>query len=114
MKHKSIGTLKAMTREQLDYAVFHQPNRFMLDYVQRKCKLQQVPFYNNIEMVGNTVSCSIPLALAELLSRPEAAALRHVLLAGFGVGLSWGGCLADLSHAWRPVPDGKGRQDDAD
>ena len=87
-----------LTREQLDYCVFHQPNRFMLNYVQKKCRLQEVPFYNDVELTGNTVSSTIPLGLEHILAEKPSGGLRHVLLAGFGVGLSWAGCLADLSR----------------
>ena len=86
-----------LTREDLSYAVFHQPNEFMLDYVRRKCKLQGVPFFNDVRKTGNTVSASIPLGLESIIGDQEAE-LAHVLLAGFGVGLSWAGCMADLSY----------------
>ena len=87
-----------ITREELGYAVFHQPNRFMLDYVQRKCGLQRVPFFNDSARTGNTVSGSIPLGLEQILKEEEPEQLTNVLLAGYGVGLSWAGCMADLSH----------------
>ena len=88
-----------LTREELSYAVFHQPNKFMLDYVQRKCKLQKVPFFSDVARTGNTVSASIPLGLESIIEKNEGD-LSHVLLAGFGVGLSWAGCVADLSHLY--------------
>lgn len=88
----------ALAREELTYAVFHQPNKFMLDYVQRKCRLQKVPFFNDVGSTGNTVSASIPLGLEKLAE--AGADLSKVLLAGFGVGLSWAGCVADLSLMW--------------
>ena len=87
-----------ITRKELGYAVFQQPNRFMLDYVQRKCGLQQVPFFNDSARTGNTVSSSIPLGLEQILEEEEPKQLTNVLLAGYGVGLSWAGCMADLSH----------------
>ena len=89
-----------ITREELSYAVFHQPNKFMLDYVQRKCKLQQVPFFNDVRKTGNTVSASVPLGLEQITENSEGD-LYHVLLAGYGVGLSWAGCMADLSMMWK-------------
>ncbi len=84
--------------EDLDYAVFHQANRFILGFVQKKCGLTEVPFYNDVSETGNTVASSIPLALTEILEDHEPSGLKRVLLAGFGVGLSWAGCLADLSY----------------
>ena len=86
------------SREELDQVVFHQANKFILGFVQKKCGLTGVPFYNDVSGTGNTVASSIPLALADILAEREPAELRRVLLAGFGVGLSWAGCLVDLSH----------------
>lgn len=85
-------------REELDYAVFHQANAFILNFVQKKCGLGQVPFYNDVSKTGNTVAGSIPLALEDVLAHEAPCGLRKVLLAGFGVGLSWAGCLANFSH----------------
>lgn len=87
-----------LTREELDYCVFHQANKFMLEYVRKKCRLMEVPFHNHIEDIGNTVSGTIPFGLEEILREHDPGELRRVLLAGFGVGLSWAGCVADLSR----------------
>ncbi|MBR4694988.1 MAG: ketoacyl-ACP synthase III [Selenomonadaceae bacterium] len=87
-----------LTREDLDYCVFHQANKFMLDYVRKKCKLLDVPFHNDIERIGNTVSGTIPFGIEEILEEHDGKNLKNVLLAGFGVGLSWVGCIADLSR----------------
>ncbi len=46
---------------------------------------------------GNTVSNSIPIALKDLLAAGDSAMLRRVMILGFGVGLSWGGCMVDLT-----------------
>jgi 3-oxoacyl-[acyl-carrier-protein] synthase-3 len=44
--------------------------------------------------VGNTVSNSIPIVIAEKLK--EKAINGHILLAGFGVGYSWAGCMIKI------------------
>ena len=85
-----------LVRGDLDYCVFHQPNQFMLNYVQRKCQLGKVPFFNDVGHTGNTVAASIPLGIEKVLGTTPGKDLGHVLLAGFGVGLSWAGCVADL------------------
>ena len=95
---ENVLSKAGLRREELDYCVFHQPNRFMLQYVQKKCKLMEVPFFNDVEETGNTVSSTIPFGLIRVLQSEAPQNLRRVLLAGFGVGLSWAGCLADLSR----------------
>ena len=47
---------------------------------------------------GNTVSNSIPIALADMMQKNATDKLYKVLLMGFGVGLSWGGCIVDLTE----------------
>ena len=95
---EQVLALKGINREQLDYCVFHQANQFMLKYVQKKCRLKDVPFYNDVTRTGNTVSSSVPLGIEAVLQQRSAAELRRVMLAGFGVGLSWAGCMADLGQ----------------
>lgn len=92
------GILKktGLTKEMLDGVVFHQANHYLLDYLRNRCGLMDVPFYNDIEHTGNLVSSSIPYALDALAKSGKLTGHHHVLLAGFGVGLSWGGCVADF------------------
>ena len=88
-----------LQKEEIDYYVFHQANRFMLDRLQKRCGLMGLPYWNDVTNYGNTVSNSLPIALADLLGQERKMLLKKVMLVGFGVGLSWGGCLVDLSMA---------------
>ena len=94
----SILEKTGLTRQELDGVVFHQANHFMLEKLRTRCGLDDVPFYNEITHVGNLLSGSVPYALATLAKEGRLAARHHVLLAGFGVGLSWGGCVADFGE----------------
>lgn len=86
-----------MTRADLDYCIFHQANKFMMTYLRDKAGLNDVPFHNEISTTGNIVSGSVPLAIEQVVKSCDAMKLKRVMLAGFGVGLSWAGCIADLS-----------------
>ena len=86
-----------LDRTDIDYYVFHQANSFMLKSLQKICKLKKLPYWNDVQEYGNTVSNSIPIALADMMQENSPDKLRRVLLMGFGVGLSWGGCIVDLS-----------------
>ena len=59
------NTLKynELTKDDIDYFVFHQANKFMLNTLRKICKLPKDKFYVNIENTGNTTSTTIPLAL---------------------------------------------------
>ena len=90
---------KACTeKSDIDYYVFHQANKFMLQYLQQKCDLLDAPYWNDVKNYGNTVSNSIPIALTDMMLSNPQASLRNVMVIGFGVGLSWSGCLVDLTR----------------
>lgn len=94
----SILSKSSLTRQDIDYYVFHQANHFMLRSLQKLCRLGKLPYWNDIKDYGNTVSNSIPIAIADVMKEIEPTKLNRVLLIGFGVGLSWGGCIVDLSN----------------
>ena len=92
-----VLTAANLTRSDLDYCIFHQANKFMMNYLRDKAGLNDVPFHNDITDTGNIVSGSVPLAIEQVIKSRGASDLKNVMLAGFGVGLSWAGCIADLS-----------------
>ena len=85
-------TLKknAMVMDDVDLFVFHQANDFMLKALRKVMKIPHGKFYINMEDVGNTVSASIPIAMARATADGTLRAGMRVMLVGFGVGLSWG------------------------
>jgi 3-oxoacyl-[acyl-carrier-protein] synthase-3 len=82
--------------EQVDYVIFHQANKYMLDYLRKKIKIPKKKFYLNIMHTGNTVSSSIPIALKNCLDEALLQQGNKVLLIGFGVGFSWGGTIIEI------------------
>lgn len=85
-----------LAKNDIDYFVFHQANKFMLKFLQEKCGLLECPYWNDVTNYGNTVSNSIPIALCDMLQAEKNKKLEHVMLMGFGVGLSWAGCVVNL------------------
>lgn len=79
-----------LTRDDIDLFVFHQANKFMLDTIRKVNGLPHDKFYVNLEMTGNTVSSTIPIALRQLEDAGRLQSGMKVMLMGFGVGLSWG------------------------
>jgi 2-oxoisovalerate dehydrogenase E1 component len=76
----------------LDYIVPHQANQRILDAIQRRTKVQVI---SAIERWGNTSSCSIPIALCEMLAtKPKQATL---CLAAFGGGLTRASALCRIA-----------------
>jgi len=93
---KSVLTKAGLTAADLDGCIFHQANHYMLEKLRTRCGLDDVPFFNDIQKTGNIVSGSVPLALDTISKEGKLVGRHHVLLAGFGVGLSWSGCVADF------------------
>lgn len=79
-----------LSMEEIDLYVFHQANKYMLDFLCKKCKIPACRFYINFADCGNTVSASIPIALARAVQDGTLRPGMKVMLVGFGVGLSWG------------------------
>ena len=102
------------SRDEVDYFVFHQANKFMLTHLAKSMKLPlpKVPF--SLKEYGNTSSASIPITINSELGEAIRTRPLKLLMAGFGVGYSWGACaatcgpivappviLVDESEAWQ-------------
>lgn len=81
------------TDSDFDLVFLHQANRLMLDALVRKLKLDPAKVPYSFEKIGNTVSSSIPFALEDAFASGRLARGSTVALIGFGVGLSWAGCV---------------------
>ncbi len=84
--------------DDVDYFVFHQANRFMLEHLRRKIGIPEDRFAIELEFCGNTVSASIPIALEAAVASGRIQSGMKVMLVGFGVGLSWGGCILEWNR----------------
>jgi 3-oxoacyl-[acyl-carrier-protein] synthase-3 len=83
------------TVEDLDFLVFHQANRFMMDFFVKKLKIspEHVPYC--IGKYGNTSSASVPLTIvSELAGKLDGE--HTVVMSAFGAGLSWGSALMPM------------------
>ena len=75
----------------IDLFVFHQANKYIMNFMRKKIKIEESKFYYCLEHVGNTVASTIPIALSQ--AQKENRLRGNILLAGFGVGYSWGGVI---------------------
>jgi len=94
---KGLLDKAGVTVEEIDRVVFHQANLFMLNYLVKIMKLPPEKVVLELEEVGNTVSTSIPLAIAMAVEKGRIADGARLALLGFGVGYSWSGALV----SWR-------------
>lgn len=78
-----------VSKDDFAFIVLHQANKFMLDTLIRKLKISadKVPFH--FDMIGNTVSSTIPVVIESLMERGLLRPGDRYAMIGFGVGLSW-------------------------
>ncbi len=90
-----IETMKKnkLQKDDISLYILHQANKFMLDSLKKKTLIEDDKFYIHIEDCGNTVSSTIPIALYHAKKDINFMSDNYVLLAGFGVGYSWGGTI---------------------
>jgi 3-oxoacyl-[acyl-carrier-protein] synthase-3 len=93
---KCVLEKNGIEKEDVSLFIFHQANKYMLDFLRKKSKIEEKKFYIYLSEVGNTVSSTIPIAMCEALKDGSIQKDMKVLLAGFGVGLSWAGCLLKI------------------
>ena len=85
-----------LEKENIDLFIFHQANKFMLNHLRKKIKIDQDKFYVFMSQVGNTVSSTIPIALYHAINDNKIKKGDKVVIAGFGVGYSWGSTIIEF------------------
>jgi 3-oxoacyl-[acyl-carrier-protein] synthase-3 len=94
---ESLLTFAGASMADVDWFLFHQPNRFMLQKLADKMKIPHAKMpMNVVEHFGNSSGVTIPMAIAFNLGDRLTAERFHVCLAGFGVGLTWSSMLMPL------------------
>jgi 3-oxoacyl-[acyl-carrier-protein] synthase-3 len=84
------------SRESIDYFILHQSNLFIMRHLARKMKIPDTKIPLTIQRFGSAGGPSMPLTITQGgLARPADRALL-LLLAGYGVGFSWGSALVGL------------------
>lgn len=90
---KDILAKNNFTKDEINYYVFHQANKFMLDTIRKVCLLPKDKFYVNLTNTGNTVSSTVLIGLKDCIDNGVISSGDIVMITGFGVGLSWGGTI---------------------
>ncbi|PAF43772.1 ketoacyl-ACP synthase III [Helicobacter sp. 11S03491-1] len=87
-----------LKKEEIDYYIFHQPNKFMLQKLADKLKISYEKMPNNIvENFGNGSGITIPLNLCFNLTEELKSQPLKLCLGGFGVGLTLSGIIMDIN-----------------
>ncbi len=78
---------------EIDLMVCHQANVRILEAAAKRLHCDPAKFVYNMEHYGNTSSASIPITLADLAEHGKLRKGMKIIAAGFGAGLTWGGCI---------------------
>jgi 3-oxoacyl-[acyl-carrier-protein] synthase-3 len=84
----------------IDYFVFHQANKFLLETLMKKMKIPNKKVLYSIDDYGNTNSASIPITMFKNLKNKKNI---KVLVCGFGVGYSWSSAIINLGNINYPT-----------
>lgn len=79
--------------QDISHYLFHQATWKMLDQLRNRMNVDEQRLPIELADIGNTVSCTIPILIDRMRSRGSWRAESTNMLVGFGVGLSWAGCL---------------------
>ena len=88
-------TYSKLNKEDVEYFILHQANLFMLKTLAGNSDIDFDRFLISIDEYGNTSSASIPITIChnkDLLRKNPG----RVVMAGFGVGLSWSTAVTDF------------------
>ncbi len=85
------------SKDDIDYYMFHQPNRFMLRKLADKLGVPHEKMPNNIvENFGNASGVSVPTAITYNLGEKLMTDSFLVCMAGYGTGLNWAALVMPL------------------
>ncbi|MCE5299651.1 MAG: 3-oxoacyl-ACP synthase, partial [Spirochaetia bacterium] len=85
-----------VTPEQVDFFIFHQANKRIIDAIAQRLSMPAEKIVINIHKYANTSSATIPIALAEEIEAGRIKKGNILGLSAFGAGFTWGGAVVRL------------------
>jgi 3-oxoacyl-[acyl-carrier-protein] synthase-3 len=82
-----------MTPDDIDYFIFHQANKRIIDYARAKLRQPEDKIPLNIENTGNISSATIPILLDRMVGDGRLKPGTRLLMTAFGAGLTTGTCI---------------------
>lgn len=90
---KTLMEKDSLGIEDVDLFVCHQANERIIQAAAKRLGYDMDKFVVTLDEYANTSSSSIPIALADLEEKGKLKKGMRLILAGFGAGLTWGGCV---------------------
>jgi 3-oxoacyl-[acyl-carrier-protein] synthase-3 len=86
---ESVLAARGLGAADVSLVVPHQANLRIIEAVAKRAGIPMDRCFVNIQRYGNMSSATVPVALVEALEEGRVAPGSHLLLTGFGAGLSW-------------------------
>jgi len=93
---KEVLEKEHLTMEDIDLFIFHQASGFILETLGKKMKIPKEKLFVNIREKANTLSATVPIALRDAMDAGITKKGNRILLAGFGIGYSWGATIISI------------------
>ena len=84
-----------LAMKDIDFFIFHQANKVLIDYIMDKHRIPREKTYTNVEEIGNTGAASIGIALDEAMKEGLIKKNDLLMLVGVGAGFNFG------ANLWR-------------
>ena len=92
-----------ISKESIDYFVLHQPNKYMLQNIKKRLKIDDNKIPHSTQSIyGNQNSASITGTINGFLGDKYSSESLITLIAGFGIGLSWGAAIIETDNIFAP------------
>ncbi len=92
-----------ISKDSIDYFVLHQPNKYMLQNINKRLKIDSHKIPHSTQSIyGNQNSASITGTINGFLGEKYSSESLKTLIAGFGIGLSWGAAIIETDNIFAP------------
>jgi 3-oxoacyl-[acyl-carrier-protein] synthase-3 len=102
---ESVLAARGLSAEVIHVVVPHQANLRIIEAVAKRAGIPMERCFVNVQRYGNMSSATVPVALVEALEEGRIAPGKHVLLTGFGAGLSWSAHVLRWGERVRPLAE---------
>ena len=99
---REVVQAAGLSMDDIALIVPHQANQRIIDSAARSLNLPADRFIVNLDRYGNTSSASIPIAICEAVAAGRVRPNDHLVLVGFGGGLTWGAAVVQWNVTAKP------------
>ncbi len=86
---EAVARDAGLSLDDVDWIIPHQANARIIEAAAQRLQMPLERFVINVDAYGNTSAASVPIALCEAADDGRLQPGQHVVLVGFGAGLTW-------------------------